>query len=455
MISRSRIIYVVIFISILGMGIFLQGTAEGSTPYYRFNFRECVDMALKNNNEIRASEYNIKLSESKLLEAKRRGIPVIKYEHRVAPAPEDIDDPAGSFFSGDITIFNNFKIEVGAPITTFGKIKTAQELGALGIDASWFQRQQKADEIVFKIYQIYQGILLARELKSLAHEAQNAIRGKITELKKGRVIDQLGILKMKVALYEIERKLEEILKKEKLALSALKLQMGLEDDVNFNIKDKALIPNRFSLKKISYYIEEARKYRPEYKLLETGVKAKEKQLKLEKLDPVPNLGWGGFADVGYAPNLRGGEDENNFTNPFNFTRAGVGISLKGKFDYVKHRSKVKQAEADLLQVIYKKRAAVRGLELDIQDTYLKLKEARNLMIRAGEEKKAARQMVFLTKSNLDIGIGERKEYLDSLQAYLVFQGRQYEAIFKYNVAINELKKKTGTLYDEQRKELMR
>jgi len=110
----------------------------------RVGFIESVRMAIHNNDEIRAADQDIEISKSKSKEAHPRGIPVIKYEHRIAPVPKDMDNARDSFFGGDISVFNSFKVELGAPITTFGKIKTAQELAELGIDASWFKRGKKS-----------------------------------------------------------------------------------------------------------------------------------------------------------------------------------------------------------------------------------------------------------------------------------------------------------------------
>lgn len=431
---------------------FFPATASKGSPIYRLNFPQCVQMALENNNQILATEHDIDLSQAKRREASPRSIPVVKYEHKLAPVPRDIDNLADSFFGGDISVMNNFKMEVGSVITTFGKIKTAQELADIGIQASWFTKDKTTNEAIFKIYQIYNGIILARELLGLGAKAKDTLHGKIGEMQKEKVVDQIGILKLKLVLFEIERKVEEAKKKGALAIAALKLQLGLEDDVDLNIRSHALTSVSYRLRPLKEYVELARVHRPEYQLLNAGIQAKEKKIRLEELNYSPNLGVGGFIDLARAPGISGGEDENDFTNPFNFTKAGVGFQLKGEFDYVKTSSKVKQAEADLLKTVYDKRAAIRGLELEIQQSYLEIESARTLMMKAGEEKKAARQMVFLTKSNLEIGLGEKKDYYDALQSYLIFQGREFESIYNYNVAIFDLKKKSGILGREYGKE---
>ena len=412
----------------------------------RLNFDQCVTMALRENSQILASVQDIEVSKAKRIEAHPNFIPVVKYQHRIAPVPQDTDNASGSFFDGDISVFNNFKVEVGSAVSTFGKIKTAQALAELGIDAAELKSQRSADETVLKIYQAYQGILLARDLKALGKQAHDALQGKINELEKDSVHDQLQILRLKVAIYEVERKLEEANKKEELALSGLKLLIGIDHDVSLDLMDSDLKQVSYKVLSLNAYVDKAHQYLPEYKLLATGIEALEKKLKLEKLNYAPNLGMGGFFDIGRAPNIRGSSsDEDSFNNPFNFTKAGIGFELKGELDFVKTRAKVKQAQAELNKSLLEKKAAFQALDLDIEKSYLDLREAETLLVQAIEAKKAARQMVFLTKSNMDIGIGEKKDYLDAIQSYLIFQGRELEAIFNYNLAVYSLKRKIGEL----------
>lgn len=429
---------------------FLAGivsTAQ-ARPVTVLSYRQCVERALANNGLIRAADQDIEVSKARLQEARPRGIPVIKYESRFAPVPGDVDNASGSFFSGDIQPFSSIKVEAGAPISTFGKLSTAQALANIGIDASWLKRRKTSDEVVSKIFQTYHGILLARNLLGLASQAQKAMSDKIEQLESESTKDQIQILKLKVAVYEVLRKVEEAREKEGLAMLGLKILIGLDQDEPFNIADKTLRVEPFTIRPVEYYLEGAHQYLPDFKLLEKGVAAKKAQLKLEKLKRAPDLGAGAFVDVGRAPGVAG-EDQGTFTNPFNYSRAGFGLQLKGEFDFVKTRAKVKQASSDLLKTVYEKKMAEEALELDIRKSYIQLREAKRLMEEAAEAKRNAHQIVFLTKSNLDIGIGDKKDYLDALQTSLVFQGREFEAIYNFNVAVSELKRRVGNLYQDQ------
>jgi outer membrane protein TolC len=226
--------------------------------------------------------------------------------------------------------------------------------------------------------------------------------------------------------------------------------MGMEDDVDFDIKDVNLHMEGFKIQPFETFMSESRHHRPEFKLLELGVAAREKQIQLEKKEYLPKLLMGGLVEVGYAPNIIGDEDEDSFSNPFNYKRAGIGFEVSNELDFRKIKAKVKGAEATYLQTIAQKRAAFQGLRVDLKKAYLELIQQQKLVGRANKEMKAARQIVFLTKSNLDIGLGEKKDYLDALQSYLVFQGRKLEAIFNYNTAVATLKQKMGTLYQGQK-----
>jgi len=422
-------------------------------PVYRYNLKECTEMALKNNEVIKASHYDVISAIAQKMEATKRYVPVVNYEYRVAPVPRDINNPTQSFVDGDISIFNSVKIEMGVPVTTFGKLTVSKELADLGIDASRLKKKRKANEVVTEVYKLYHGILLARELKILANKGLDAVNKKVEELQKEENTDQLQILKLKAIIYQVEKKLDEAIKKETIAFAMLKYQIGLEDDANFNLKDTHLKRVSFKMVPFAELLSQSKERRPEFQLLAFQVEANRKKIILEKKAYLPLLTLGAFLDYGVSPGIRGDEDETSLTNPLNFTKAGAGLKLSGDLDFRKIKSKVEMAKAAHLKSIAEKRSNYRLLEIDLKNAYLNLVQKRKLLYRAEKEQRSARQIVFLTKSNLDIGLGEKKDYLEALQSYLLIQAAVYENIFNYNLAVSNVKSKVGTLYDSKLLEL--
>ncbi len=413
----------------------------------RYNIEECITQVLRNNEELKSLRYDVYGSIARKIEATKRYVPVVKYKYRVAPVPQDLNNPTESFFSGDISIFNSIKIEAGVPISMFGRLEISKELADIGIDASKLMQQRKADEIVLDVYKLYYGIVLAREGKALAQKGLDAIGEKIEELEKEETVDQIEILKLKAILYQVDKKLDEANKKETVALAMLKYHTGLEDDVDFDIKDRALTRVNFSYGTFEEMIQQSKDTRPEFKLLTHQVNAKNKQVKLEQREYYPELVAGTFVEYGTSPGIIGDETETSFTNPFNYMKAGVGVELSSELDFRKIKSKVNVAKAEHLKAIADKRSKYRLLEIDLKNAYLDLKQKELLVWRSEKEKKSARQIVFLTKSNLDIGLGEKKDYLEALQSYLLIQAAVYENVYNYNIAVATVKQKIGKLYD--------
>ncbi|MBF0106562.1 MAG: TolC family protein [Deltaproteobacteria bacterium] len=409
----------------------------------RLNLEECIARAIRNNEEIKMAHYDVYASIAKKIEATKRYVPVVNYKYRFAPVPKDLDNPSAAFFSGDLSILNSIKIEVGIPLTTFGRITVNQELADIGIDASKLQKVRKADEIILDIYKLYNGILLARELTQLATKGLEAVSNKIAELEKEETVDQLEILKLKAILYQIEKKMDEAHKKETIALAMLKFRIGAEDDVRLLLKDTYLVRESFTHRSFEEFLGISKDRRPEFKLLAHKVAAEEKKLVLKKKEYFPKLIAGGFFEYGVSPGIQGDENDNTFNNPFNYTKAGVGLELNGELDFRKLRANVKEQEALYFKTIAEKRSNFRLLEIDLKDAYLEYVQRRDLLLRADKEQRAARQIVFLTKSNLDIGVGEKKDYLDALQSYLLIQAAVFENMFQYNVAVATLRSKMG------------
>jgi outer membrane protein TolC len=198
----------------------------------------------------------------------------------------------------------------------------------------------------------------------------------------------------------------------------------------------------YEIKDFQYYLESGQKKYTKSKLLYLGIKASEAAFDLEKRKIFPDIGFGGFFESGNTvQSIQGLTLTDDYNDPFNYKRVGVGIRLKGDINIPKYRAKVGQAQAQYFKAAISQSIAKAGIELDLKDSYFTLIHTKKVMDNGHDAMKAARQFVFLTKSNLDIGVGDKKEYSDALQAYLVTRGRYLEAIYNYNIAIGTLESK--------------
>jgi len=413
----------------------------------RLDLNEAIKRALRHNHELKIKRHEFNKAEARFKEANIIGRPVITYENQLAPAPKDVSRAVESFFEGDLTVFNRVKIGIGIPVTTFGKISRAKRLARNGIEAASQQRVKKESEVVFKVKQLYYGVLLAREVRRLVETAYGRATKEIRKREDKGGTNPVALLKLKIFRSDMQKKLDESNKQEILALEALHLLLGLERGLSFDVKKARLRPIKRSLKSYSHHRGIAYRQRADIKLLQIGVRSAHLNYDLEKYRYAPNLGVGAFFEMGRAPNVRGVTTTDDFSDPFNFTRAGIGLQLKGKFDWGTRSAKISQAQADSLKVEIQADLALGGILLQVKKAYLTVKSAKQELDRAEEASKFARQVLFLTQSNFDIGLAEPKDLIDAISQFLITRGDFFKAVFEYNVSFAELDKTTGTMGD--------
>lgn len=253
------------------------------------------------------------------------------------------------------------------------------------------------------------------------------------------------LLQLKAFKLELERRLEEAQNNRALAYEGLRLQLDLEPGTEIRLADSMLQPETVALEQQRAFLDAHEEHEEDLQRLDIGVQAKALQYRLEKFKMLPKLGLGFFVDVGRTVhdinNLQATDD---FSNPFNYTRAGVGLELKGNLDFHGSYQRVKKARAEYFKASYDRAIARRAKDLDMRKAYLEARRARANVGRAKKEQSLANQMMFLTKLNLDTGVGSQEDYADALKALLVSRGRYFKSIFDFNVALADLERRVGT-----------
>lgn len=417
---------------------------ESPSPVLRLSLPECLQMASENHAKLKARDYAIRGAKWRQEEAELRFWPIIDLKHRMAPVPKDASNAAEAFFSGDVTYFNSVRVGIGIPLMAFGQILNAQRLAKQGVLAAGVEKEKDEKQIHYEIKQLYYGILMARELQGLSQDAIRKINNKLQEEEKTQKHSPYEIAKLKVFRVDLERRMAEADEKGKLAKEGLKIQIGLEENQSFELAGTALGTLEPISAPLNEYSAAAAADRPDSKLVDIGVEAKRLEYQLEKKKLFPRLGLGGFFDFGRSTgSIRNLGRTDDFSNPFNFSRAGVGLELEGKFDFHGSHARIRRLDSEYYKAAVERSLAKRGINLEVQEAYLNAVRSRDNVGWADEKRKLARQMLFLSKSNLDIGVGEEEEYTDALQLVLLSRGEYIKALFDYQAAKAKLDWKGG------------
>jgi len=416
----------------------------GSRPL-RLTLEDCIRIALVNNNKVQSTDYNVDVARARHMEAEARFWPIFEYEWLTAPVPKNISDALGSFFRGDLLWWNKVRIAMGIPLYSFGKLSIAKDLALGGITAAREERKKERLSTVTKVRYLYYGVLLAEELGRLLTQAHNKLSREV-EKRKAEKGSPISMIRAKVFLVDLEGRLAEARDKELMALEGLRVQLGLNPDVAVMVYSEKLRPIRFRLRPIDDYIEMALRNRPDVKLVEVGLETRRKLYTLEKRRFFPDVGFGAYFDIGRtAGNVLGVTTTDDYSDPLNFSRAGIGMRVQGKFDVHGQKARVNRAQSEYYKASLEHYMAKDGIALDIKKAHMDASRNFDDVERAAKSERLARQLFFLTQSNYELGIGVEEEYVEALQLVLMSRGKYFEAVFDYNSSLAVLDEKAGII----------
>ncbi|MFZ2948677.1 MAG: TolC family protein, partial [Desulfuromonadaceae bacterium] len=204
-------------------------SAADPAPPAALKLEDCIRLALKSAPELGESDADIALATSKLDEAKSYRFPQLELTTLIGPAPiayrSDVspDVKTDRPFSFDaLTWFTSADATIIQPLYTFGKISENMKAATHGIEVDRSRKEQRANEIVLKVHEYYNGLLMAREMKELILEIEEIL---IKSREKARkLLDQGSDSVDEVDLYKLDafsgvatKYLEEAKKGEALA----------------------------------------------------------------------------------------------------------------------------------------------------------------------------------------------------------------------------------------------
>ena len=408
------------------------------------SLKDCLDMAIANNARLAAKDYAIEGAQWKFAETKVHGVPTFEYSNKSAPVPRDARTAARSFFEGDVTFFNASRFAVGMPLTGFGQLSVVQDLARKGIEAARMEKARDEVKLRSEIKQLYYGVLLSQDLRELGEDAVRKIANQLEKEEETKEHSPYEILKLKVFKLELEKRVEEAITKGETAKEALKLQMGLGEEESIKLASSNLEPAHHDFKTLEQYLEEAAAARPDSNLVDIGVEAKRLEFDLEKKKLLPRMGLGGFFEIARTTDeIRNVSTTDAFVNPFNYMRAGLGIEIKGTIDFKQSYAKINRLESEYQKAQLERSFAKQGIELEVKESFGEVRRLKEGVAMAEQKQKMARQMMFLSKSNLEVGVGEEQEYTDALQLVLASRGEYLKTVFDYNTALAKFEEKIG------------
>lgn len=338
-----------------------------------------------------------------------------------------------------------FSIEGAIPLWTFGKLPAARDAARAGIRAAQADRARVRGELLQNVRRAYFALQLSLDLRQMLDEALPQVREASDRLDEQLAdgdaeVSELDRYRLETALAEIEAREADVTRLSTMSRTALSMLTGVEE---FRIPDCPIEPAAVELESRSHYVNAAREDRPEVRMLQAAIRARQASLDFTEAGFFPDLALAYRFGTTYAPGIT------DQTNPFvidqsNYTSIQAGLVLRWSLDLWGNAYRVDRQSALLDDARERSQEAMRGISLEVAGAYEAATAAQAQVETWGRGRRSARRWFIAAMQGRDVGTTEARDLVDAARAYLGARYSHLQAIHDYNAALANLERTSGT-----------
>jgi outer membrane protein TolC len=210
-----------LYLCSLGLLATFHGAGGQSNAPMPLSLSQAIDLALKQNRELKLAQLAVVDSEHKKEIARSAYYPLIRNESKISHITDlaGVEIPAGAFGNHPDTGLipaQNLFLDQGAntsytsgtgldqPVTQMFKIRESNRAAAADIKSARAQANQTQNEIALKVRQLYYGILVAQLKQQAAQEeiaaSQVKLQESLDEVERGQALEEVALASRASAL---------------------------------------------------------------------------------------------------------------------------------------------------------------------------------------------------------------------------------------------------------------
>ncbi len=410
---------------------------------------QAVNLALKNNLQLRARQENVIKSMSQYEQAKSLLNIKSRLEGRVqvqgpartldelSPIPLSYDmgiDPS-------MTVMQDFdvagRVVVEKILTTFGKIEHRKAAAFIKIEADRQNIKALENEITFQVKQVFYNILKAREsikvaieFEKLTHEFENLAQKHYD----AGVVSRYDVLRAGVSIAEAKKNIISANRALDLSKAQLLLFIDQRKDLSFDIESPppVFLNEDITLEELQ---NSALENRSEVKEVDTYIKVANKMLDAARSNNKPDLLVSGEFGADVNPMLKGILDNYSWN---------VGISFRiPLFDGGETKAKVAEAESSIRELKINHDALSEHIKLQVKQAWLDYREARATVEVVHAEILKSKESYRLASARYKEGVSIAVEMDEALLSYNNSKKNLVNAMHNLNLAYASLERAVG------------
>jgi outer membrane protein TolC len=391
---------------------------------------QLIERARANDLRVKEAEGELRVLRGKYDEAKWVWFPALDATVLFAgPTPESRNDGLGGPPTTESTKmydlnFGTPGVMMGAeisgflPLYAFGKVDAIRDIGAQGVLIGEGLRARAQDEAQFQMAQAFYGYQLARQGTAALKDTLTRLDDAGKMLK--RMFDNESPQVSQMDLYKVDFFRKQVEAREgaaqggmTFAAAAVRMIAGAP---SVAIEPVDLSEPALELPPIDAFLATAYEHRPELKMINAGIVAREKEVFIRERMFLPDFGVAGFARWKWTTNST--RQVSPFAyDPYNDASAGLALVGRMTFDIPLKQARLEQASAELEKLVTQRDLLRAGIRLEAEKTYSDLVDALSRAKAQSAAERSARRWATAASAAFDLGTGDTRELVDSFTAY--------------------------------------
>lgn len=408
--------------------------APAAPPARALSMDDCVRTALKDSGTLLEARGKVKEWEGKLLEVQSSYWPKLQGLTYVAPLYGlKFDEAAGQYRSDWNHWGPYFKLQLilAQPIYSFGRAEAGEKAAQNRLWVEEARLAQTRNLVALEVRRYYLLHLYARSMmpalnqaKSILDEAEKSAKEMYDE--GSGSVTQVDLAKLRYGGATLEKYRIQADIGAALALAALKHTMGLPQEAALELADESLPPlPEQPVPQLAELIAQAATRRPEVAQLKFGEEAARAFAQSEKLSSMPVAFVAGQLDLNVAPHWPVQSDPFAWDR-FNNITPGVAAGFMFDVDPRKTYARYQGAKGLVEQVEGLKKFAATGIPVEVRKGYDDAVQAEKLTRLSKDASDSGKKWLVFAGAGYAAGMGDAKDLLEGLVAYLTARKDYYE-----------------------------
>ena len=421
----------------------------------KLSLSECIDLAIENNENLKNSILEEKISKALSNEYLSIGFPQInfdggiKYNHEVPKSlldisrfmpgvPEGTEQEVqfGQAYDGRVDLFVNQMIFNGS---YFVGLSAAKEL----VKLSEKMTERNVIDIHESVSKAYYTTLNTKSRVDLVNsniDRLDALLKQTKSLYENGFVEKLDLDRIQVSFNNLKSEKIKADRLYDLSLAVLKFQIGISVDKKIELieefNEELVTAFTFDLNEFDY------SKRIEYSILQTDKNLKFYELKNNRSQYLPQV----YANYNYGYNTSASQS-NIFFESDRWKKFGTfGLQvIVPIFDGFLKRSRIKQSKFKIEQVENQMLFLERSINLQINQSLAAYQNSKESLKIASENLVLAQDVYFASEKKYAQGVGSNLELIDSNNSLKIAQNQYYNSLYESIISIIDIKKTLGIL----------